>query len=85
MNGDDKVIYGAVLDIKETITIIKVDVATIKTKQSERHKENINKFDMIFDKLEGVKSVEDLKQDVNRLQWIVFVVIVLGMFMQFGG
>lgn len=85
MNGGEKIIYGAVLDIKETITIVKVDIATIKTRQSERHTENINKFDVIFSKLEGVKSVDDLRQEVQRLQWIVFVVIVLGMFAQFGG
>ena len=80
-----KEIYEAILNIDEKITIVKVDIATIKTRQEERHNENINKFDTLFNKINNIPNVKDVKKDINRLYWLVFVVIILGLFMKLGG
>ena len=82
MNGDSKTIYEAILNVDEKITIVRVDIASIKATRKERHTENLKKFDIIFDKLDEVGNVTHLKSEVQRLQWIVFVVIILGLFMQ---
>lgn len=77
-----KEIYEAILNVDEKITTIRVDVAEIKAKQEERHKENIGKFDTIFTKLDKIKDVESLRSEVQRLHWIVFVVIILGILLK---
>ena len=83
ING--KEIYEAILNIDEKITVVKVDIATIKTRQEERHNENINKFETLFDKINKIPNVRDVKKDINRLYWLVFVVIILGLYMKLGG
>ncbi len=91
MNGSEKMILDAVKEngreianLHETITIVKVDFMQVKTREKEHHIENTKKFDTIFEKLDGVGSVDDLKEEVRWLKWVIFIVIILGIFMKVG-
>jgi len=75
VNGDIGKVYKVVNEIK-------VHIEGIRVRQEERHIETTKKFDTIFNKLEDVKGVTDLKDDLNRMQWIIFVVVVLGIWMK---
>jgi len=75
MNGDLGKVYDVVNDIQVTMEGLKV-------RQEERHIENIKKFDTLFVKIEKVRDVDDIQGDVTRLQWIVFVVVILGILLK---
>lgn len=80
-----KEIYEAIINVNEKITSVKVDIAEIKTRQQERHSQNLKKFDTLFDKIDSIPNVKDVKKDINRLYWLVFVVIILGVLIKATG
>ena len=91
MNGSEKTIFNAIkengeriVNIHEIITSVKIGFMEVRTREKEHHIENIKKFDTLFKKLENVKDNDDLRQEINRLQWIVFFVVVLGIYMKLG-
>ena len=83
-----KEIYAAILNVNEKITSVKVAMMEVKTRQEERHSENIKKFDTLFEKINEIPNVNDVKKDVNRIYWLIFLVIIpvlIGIIWKVGG
>lgn len=86
-NGCDKedILNGEeIKQLNTTLTDLRISVAEAITKQDERHKENKDKFETIFYKLDDIGSIGDVRKDLNRLHWIVFVVVILGILLKLG-
>ncbi len=89
MNGSEKIILDAIKDngeqiinLQEIITTIRVDFMEVKTLEKAHHSENTKKIDVIFKKMVSVNRVDDLERETNRLHWLIFVVIILGILMK---
>ena len=78
MNGEE------IKELNTTLTDLRISVAQAITKQDERHRENKVKFETIFDKLDSIGDIATFRKDLNRLHWIVFVVIILGILLKIG-
>ncbi|HHE04787.1 MAG TPA: hypothetical protein ENL19_01835 [candidate division WOR-3 bacterium] len=75
LNGDAKILFDAISELK-------VDIATISTRQEERHTENIKKTDVLFKKVEGLKGQvcpahTAVMKDINRLYTFVWGIILV--------
>jgi len=78
MNGEE------IKQLNTTLVDLRISVAQAITKQDERHRENTEKFDTIFEKLDRVGDVNGLRKEIDWLKWVIFGVIILGIFIKSG-
>ena len=60
-------------------SVIVAKLTEISTKQDERHTENINKFETLFDKIDTVvNQCNTNKTDIKWIKWLVCSVLIGG-------